>query len=39
MVLDWGLSHGPSALEASTLSLGYQGGSITMIEYNEINLK
>ena len=26
MVLDWGLNPGPSALEASTIPLGYQGG-------------
>ena len=27
-VLDWGLNPGPPAVEASTLSLGYRGGSI-----------
>ena len=27
MVLDWGLNPGPPALEASTLPLGYRGGS------------
>ena len=27
-VLDWGLNPGPSALDASTLPLGYRGGGI-----------
>ena len=26
-VLDWGLNPGPPALEASTIPLGYRGGS------------
>ena len=27
MVLDWGLNLGPPVLEASTVPLGYRGGS------------
>ena len=27
-ILDWGLNPGPTALEASTIPLGYRGGGI-----------
>ena len=31
-VLDWGLNPGPSAIEASTLPLGYRGGGNIFIK-------
>ena len=30
-VLDWGLNPGPSALDASTLRLGYRGDGVCLL--------
>ena len=31
-VLDWGLNPGPTALDASTIPLGYRGGGIAIMK-------
>ena len=35
-VLDWGLNLGPPILEASTLPLGYRGGSCSLLISNVV---
>ena len=37
MVLDWGLTPGPPALDASTLPLGYREGGDVIVNHQGLN--